>query len=72
MGFIVKSHAVTDSTATRAIAQREGVGKVSHWDTRALWLQAEVKLGRLSMLRVGTEDNLADIGTSGHCRGSRV
>ena len=35
-------------------------------DTRALWLQAEVKLGRLSMLKVGTEDNLADIGTRGH------
>ena len=29
-----------------------GVGKVRHLDTRALWLQAEVKVGRLTMLRV--------------------
>ena len=35
-------------------------------DTRALWLQAEAKLGRLAMLKIGTEDNLADIGTRGH------
>ncbi len=29
---------------------------------------AEVKLGRLSMIKVGTEDNLADIGTKCHDR----
>ncbi len=43
-----------------------GVGKVRRLDSRALWLQAGVKLGRLSMLKVSTEDNLADIGTRGH------
>ncbi len=35
-------------------------------DTRSLWLQAEVKQGRSLMLKVGTEDKLADIGTRGH------
>ncbi len=35
-------------------------------DTRALWLQALVKLGRLSMPKIGTEDNLSDIGTKDH------
>ena len=68
VGFIVKSHALTDSSAAKSIAQREGVGKVRHLDTRALWLQAEVKVGRLTMLKVGTDDNLADIGTKGHDR----
>ena len=64
--LFAKSYALTDSSAAKSIAQREGVGKVRHLDTRALWLQAEVKLGRLSMLKVGTDDNLADIGTKGH------
>jgi hypothetical protein len=67
-GSIVKSYALTDSSAAKGISQREGVGKVRHMDTRALWLQAEVKLARLTMLKIGTEDNLADIGTKGHNR----
>ena len=68
MGFIVKSYALTDSSAAEGISQREGVGRVRHFDTRSLWLQAEVKLGWLTMLKVSTEDNLADIGTKGHDR----
>ncbi len=36
----MKSYALTDSGAAKSIAQREGVGKVRHLDTRALWLQA--------------------------------
>ena len=35
-------------------------------DTRAVWIQAEVKQDRLTMLKVGTDDNLADIGTRRH------
>ena len=65
-GFIVKTYALTDSSAAKAIATRAGVGQVRHLDTRSLWLQAEVKQGPLVMLKVGTEDNLADIGTRGH------
>ena len=65
-GFIVKSYALTDSSAAKSISQREGVGNVRHSDTRALWLHAEVKIGRLTMLKVSTEDNLADIGAKGH------
>ncbi len=44
IGFIVKSYALTDSSAAKGISQREGVGKVHHSDTRALWLKAEVSL----------------------------
>ena len=66
MGFIVKSYALTDRSAAKGISQREGFGKVRHVDTRSLWLQADGKLGRLTMLKVSTEDNLADIGTNGH------
>ncbi len=35
-------------------------------DTRARWLQAEVKLGRRSMLKVAIGDHRADSGTRGH------
>ena len=51
MGFIVKTYALTDISAAKGISQREGVGKVRHLDTRARWLQADVKLGRLAMHR---------------------
>ncbi len=61
-GCIGTSYALTDSSAAKSIAQRAGVGKVRHLYTRALWLQAEVKLGRLNMLKVGTEDNVAAVG----------
>ena len=42
LSFVVKSYALTDSSAAKCISQREGVGKVRHLDTRTLWLQAEV------------------------------
>ena len=66
--LLVKSYALTDSSAARGIARREGVGEVRHLDTCALWPQAEVKLGRFIMLKVGAEETLADIGTKGHDR----
>ncbi|CAL1135832.1 unnamed protein product [Cladocopium goreaui] len=54
---------VTDSSSCRAFAQRQGVGRLKHIETKYLWLQQCVKLGMLTMTGVATLLNVADIGT---------
>eukprot|EP00971_Amphidinium_carterae_P252082 5005057-Amphidinium_carterae.1 len=51
----------SDSSAARAFAQREGLGKQKHVHTRLLWIQEQVEQGRIGIKRVGTRDNEADM-----------
>eukprot|EP00971_Amphidinium_carterae_P204085 4049783-Amphidinium_carterae.1 len=51
----------SDSSAARAFAQREGLGKQKHVHTRLLWIQEQVEQGRIGIKRVGTRDNEADV-----------
>ena len=55
-----------DSSAAKAMVQRDGVGKVKHLDTRALWIQAERRDHGLTTRKVPGEKNLADLGTKVH------
>ena len=48
------------------MVQRDGVGKVKHLDTRALWIQAERRDHGLTTRKVPGEKNLADLGTKAH------
>ena len=43
LGFRIKWHVETDSSAARAMAFRAGVGRVRHIDVRLLWTQDAVK-----------------------------
>ena len=53
----------TDSTASRGIGSRRGVGKVRHLETSTLWVQKYVTDKRLRLAkRLGTESE-ADLGT---------
>ena len=53
----------TDSTASRGIGSRRGVGRVRHLETSTLWVQKYVTDKRLKLVkRLGTE-NEADLGT---------
>eukprot|EP00959_Pyramimonas_sp_CCMP1952_P306539 6415415-Pyramimonas_sp.AAC.1 len=45
MGFTVATILLTDSSAARGIAKREGVGKVKSLEARVLWLQQAIKEG---------------------------
>ena len=54
---------VTDSSSGKAFAQRLGVGRLKHIDVKFLWLQQCVKEQLLTMERVGTLFNVADLGT---------
>ena len=62
-GDLVELKAFTDSSSARAIAARQGVGKIKHLATRMLWLQQAQKEGRLSVHSVPTARNPADIAT---------
>ena len=62
-GFRVEWALATDSSAARGMPLRQGVGKVRHLDTRALWVQQATRLfGQRALKCKGTE-NPSDIGT---------
>ncbi|CAK0865232.1 unnamed protein product [Prorocentrum cordatum] len=63
MGFTVATTLLTDSSAARGIAKREGVGKVRGLEARVLWLQQAIKRKLMDLGTVGTDDNKADLGT---------
>ena len=53
----------TDSAAARGMSMRHGVGRVRHLQTRWLWHQDLVRNGDLVIEKIGTDDQVADIGT---------
>ena len=66
LGYEVHYVLCLDSSAAKAMVQRDGVGKVKHLDTRALWIQAERRDHGLTTRKVPGEKNLADLGTKAH------
>ena len=51
----------TDSTAALGMVHRKGVGKVRHIEVQSLWIQDEVHRKMISVHKVGTRDNPADM-----------
>ena len=66
LGFVVDWQLGTDSSAARGMALREGIGKVRHLDTRALWTQHAVKELGMKVVKVDGKENPADLGTKRH------
>ncbi|CAK0861993.1 unnamed protein product [Prorocentrum cordatum] len=56
----------TDSSAARAMSLSQGVGKVRHLDTRALWVQQATRMLGLKALKCKGTENLSGIGTKPH------
>jgi len=50
----------TDAAATYGFALRTGVGRMRHLTIKAMYVQQEVKAGRVEMRRVAGIDNVAD------------
>ena len=50
----------SDATAAIAIASRRGLGKVRHIEVCQLWLQERVRQGDIKVVKVGTNENVAD------------
>ena len=53
----------SDSSAARAMVQRQGIGRVRHLDASLLWIQQKKKEKILAVSPIPTELNCADIGT---------
>ena len=53
----------TEATAAIGIARRRGLGKIRHLDTTDLWVQEVVRSGRVELLKVSGDSNVADIMT---------
>ena len=53
--------AKTDASAAIGIASRLGVGKVRHIEVNQLWLQQKVYDKSVEILKVPTEEHLADV-----------
>ena len=52
-----------DSSSALALTNRSGLGRAKHVEIQHLWLQGAVKSGRLTVSKVATEENPADLGT---------
>ena len=53
----------TDSTASIGISSRQGLGKLRHLDTTALWIQQAIRSKRITLRKVSGEENPADVYT---------
>ena len=54
-----------DAKATMHILHRLGIGKMKHLEVHHLWLQGEVRSKRVEVVKIGTDENPADLGTKG-------
>ena len=51
----------SDASAAIGIAHRQRLGKTRHVEVQYLWIQHEVKEGKLTVKKVGTNNNSADL-----------
>ena len=63
LGIEVSINVHTDSSTAKSISLRKGAGKIRHIETNQLWLQDKVKEKIISVKKIGTEENPADLFT---------
>ena len=68
LGFEMSLHIFSDSSAARVFASRRGLGRQRHVQTRYLWLQERVAATHLTVQKVRTTQNPADILTQAASR----
>jgi hypothetical protein len=63
LGIVVDIEVNMDTSAAKAIASREGSGKILHIDVATLWVQEKVASKEVKLVKVVGSENLADIFT---------
>ena len=53
----------TDSSASKGICSRQGLGKVHHLDTQDLWVQQRIRNGDFALYKIQGERNPGDLFT---------
>ncbi len=61
LGLQVGIRLWSDSSAALGICSRQGLGKLRHVDTKTLWLQQAVRVGRVEVRKVPGVSNPADL-----------
>ena len=61
LGINVDITIESDSNAAKAFASRQGLGKQRHVQTRYLWIQHQVAVGAITILKIKADRNLPDI-----------
>ena len=57
-------HVGTDSSAAKSFVGRQGLGKMKHLEIRDLWLQKEVREGKVVVHKFLGTENPSDLGTN--------
>ena len=60
-GEKVVASVCSDPSAAIGLAHRQGLRKTRHIEVQYLWIQHEVKEGKLTVKKVGTNNNPADL-----------
>ena len=68
LGWRVEVRLWTDSSATKAVPNRRGLGKLRHVELKWLWVQDMVKEGKVQLKTVKETENAADHLTKPKCR----
>ena len=63
VGVATTGRILTDASSAKAIAMRDGVGRLRHVDVRFLWLQDKIRKGYFTLHKVPGAENFADLGT---------
>ena len=53
----------TDSSASKGMCARQGLGKVRHLDVQDLWIQQRVRNQEFDLFKVLADDNPSDLST---------
>ena len=60
LGNTVRVCVMTDSSAAKGMASRQGLGKVRHVEVNQLWVQQKVGSGEIELKKVEGANNMAD------------
>ena len=52
-----------DASATKAIIERRGLGKLRHVEVRDLWMQEALRNKKFKLKKIATDANPSDLGT---------
>ena len=62
-GRMAKVELILDASAAIGMIERRGTGTAKHMDTKWMWLQGCVRRREVSLYKIGTKENPADLMT---------
>ena len=63
IGIAARLVLATDSSSTRLLVLKRGPGRMRHLEARQLWLQEELRAGRIIVTTAASDQKVADVFT---------